>query len=111
MPSISVSAAYLVALFAESIAYGVHVVTFATCMRTWLRRPSRSLPRSTCWPWIVIAISLLALCTLHVALACYHNLWAFTLYHGNAAPGEIFNILSNWITGIRVSYESMSFQG
>ncbi|KZT69499.1 hypothetical protein DAEQUDRAFT_726453 [Daedalea quercina L-15889] len=49
----SISEAQLVALFAESIAYGMHVVTFAICMWTWVHRSStsksaRSCPVNTC---------------------------------------------------------------
>lgn len=104
MPPFSVAEAYLVALCAESIFYGIHGVTFITCMRIWLRRHSRpSPPESTSWPWLAIAVCLLALGTLHMALTCYDNIWAFILYQGNDGPEAILELLYNWVSGSQVS--------
>lgn len=102
-PSIPVAEAYLVALCAESIVYGIHGVTFVACIRIWFRRSKRSLSESTTWPWLVVAISLLVLGTLHLALTCYDIIWAFILYKGSSGPDEIFEILSNWTSVTRVS--------
>lgn len=103
MPPFSVPGAYLVALCTESFFYGMHVITFATCMRIWYRRYKRSSSDSTSWPWVMIAVCQLILGTLHVALTCYLNVWAFVLYHGNGGPDAIFLLLSGWLSGTRVS--------
>ena len=103
MPS-SAAEAYLVALCIESIVYGIHGVTFISCMRIWLRRSKRpSLPGSTSWPWVPIATALFALGTLHLALTCYDNIWAFILYQGNDGPEGVLEVLFNWVSGTRVS--------
>ena len=104
MPSFSAAEAYLVALCIESIVYGIHGVTFISCIRIWLRRSKRpSLPGSTSWPWLPIAATLLVLGTLHLALTCYDNIWAFILYQGDDGPEGVFEVLSNWISGTQVS--------
>ena len=104
MPPFPVAEAFLVALCAESIVYGIHAVTFTTCMRIWLHRSKRpSLPATTSWPRLAIAVSLLTLGTLHLVLTCYDNIWAFILYEGDNGPDGIFEILYSWMSGTQVS--------
>ncbi|KZT69498.1 hypothetical protein DAEQUDRAFT_254530 [Daedalea quercina L-15889] len=102
MSQFTVSEGELVALFTASIVYGIHAVAFAARMRIWLRRSRRTEPEAVRWPWVFIAISLLALGTLHVSLICLHNIEAFLSYHGPNGPEGDFKRLWNWINGLRV---------
>ena len=103
--SFPISEAQLVALFAEGVAYGMHTVTFAICMWTWVHR-SKASRSARSWPWMSIAIALFLVGTLDVSFNLYHNIIAFCLYTGpGGAEGE-FERLSNWVNVLRVSRES-----
>lgn len=100
--SFPISEAQLVALFAEGVAYGMHAVTFAICMWTWVHR-SKASRSARSWPWMSIAIALFLVGTLDVSFNLYHNIIAFCLYTGpGGAEGE-FEMLSNWVNVLRVS--------
>ena len=92
--------AQLAALFMQSIAYGIHMVTFAACMYSWFRRPSGS--RSS-MRWMVVAIALFAIGTCDVSFNFYHNILAFIDYKGSGGADEEFQDASNWVNVMRVS--------
>lgn len=102
MPSLSVSESQLLALFIESIAYGIHIVAFVGCMSTWFLRSRRPLPKAMYWPWVFLAISLFILGTTHVSLLCFHNVLAFIFNHGPDGADAEFERLSSWVYGLRV---------
>ncbi|TFY68961.1 hypothetical protein EVJ58_g701 [Rhodofomes roseus] len=95
-----ISEAQLVALFAESIAYGMHVVTFAFCMYSWVHR-SKASQSARSWPWMSIAIALFIVGTLDVSFNLYHNIIAFILYTGPGGANGEFEKLSNWVNVMR----------
>lgn len=97
-----IAEAQLTALFLQSIAYGLHVFTFAACMYSWLSRPQTS-SASGRWPWMAIAVALFLIGTVDVAFNFYHNLVAFIFYTGPGGPAGEFEDLSSWINVIRVS--------
>ncbi|KAH9915079.1 uncharacterized protein B0H18DRAFT_1042789 [Fomitopsis serialis] len=99
-PAFPITEAQLVALFAESIAYGMHVVTFAICMYSWIHR-SKASKSARSWPWMSIAIALLIVGTLDVSFNLYHNIIAFILYTGPGGPKGEFEKLSNWVNVMR----------
>ena len=94
--------AQLVALFMQSVAYGVHVATFSMCMYTWVKL--RDTPRTArSWPWVAVAVILFLIGTIDVSFNLYHNLLAFVIYDGGRdAQGE-FRDLSDWVDVMRVS--------
>ncbi|EED84757.1 predicted protein [Postia placenta Mad-698-R] len=98
MPVFPIDEAQLVALFMQSVTYGVHVVTFTICM--WkLVKKFRSGQGSAHWPWTVIA--LFANGTVDVSFNLYHNLIAFIFYRGNGGAEEEFTASSTWLNLIR----------
>lgn len=105
MPVFPIDEAQLVALFMQSVTYGVHVVTFTICM--WkLVKKFRSGQGSAHWPWTVIAIALFANGTVDVSFNLYHNLIAFIFYRGNGGAEEEFTASTTWLNLIRVSFAS-----
>lgn len=100
MPVFPIDEAQLVALFMQSVTYGVHVVTFTICM--WkLVKKFRSGQGSAHWPWTVIAIALFANGTVDVSFNLYHNLIAFIFYRGNGGAEEEFTASTTWLNLIR----------
>ncbi|KAH9831467.1 uncharacterized protein C8Q71DRAFT_782682 [Rhodofomes roseus] len=103
MPSLSVSESELLALFTESIAYGIHLVTFLGCISTCFLRSRRSVSKATYWPWVFVAISLFILGSVHVSLLCFHNVLAFIFQHGPDGADAEFERLSSWVYGLQYS--------
>ena len=103
--AISIAEAQLTALFMQSIAYGIHVVTFAACMYTRFRpggasRATSRGPRR--WLWMTIAVAFFLIGTLDVSLNFYHNLFAFIIQNGGEDPNATFNEPTSWINILRV---------
>ncbi|KAH9923360.1 uncharacterized protein B0H18DRAFT_1015365 [Fomitopsis serialis] len=95
-----IAEAQLAALFMQSIAYGIHVVTFAACMYAWFWR-HRTLRASNRWPWMVVAIALFIFGTIDVCFNFYHNLVAFVFFTGPGGANAEFEDISNWINVMR----------
>ncbi|EPS94636.1 hypothetical protein FOMPIDRAFT_93562 [Fomitopsis schrenkii] len=106
VPAFPLAEAQLVALFMQSVAYGVHVATFAMCMYTWFEL--RNTPRtSRSWPWVSVAVVLFFIGTIDVSFNLYHNLLAFVVHDGGQdAQGE-FQDLSDWVDVIRSKIQSV----
>ncbi|OSX68021.1 hypothetical protein POSPLADRAFT_1043180 [Postia placenta MAD-698-R-SB12] len=98
MSAFPTSEAQLVALFMQSVTYGIHVVIFAICM--WkLVEKLKGKRGSVNWPWAFVAIALFVNGTVDVSFNLYHNLLAFTLRDGTV---EGFGELASWISVIRM---------
>ncbi|EPT00308.1 hypothetical protein FOMPIDRAFT_1099091, partial [Fomitopsis schrenkii] len=97
-----IAEAQLTALFMQSIAYGIHMVTFTACMYTWFHRDGATSRGSVRWLWMTIAITFFVIGTLDVTLNFYHNLSAFILQDGGADPNATFSRPSSWINIIRL---------
>ncbi|PCH39048.1 hypothetical protein WOLCODRAFT_141083 [Wolfiporia cocos MD-104 SS10] len=95
-----VTEAQLVALFMQSVTYGIHVATFCICLLT-LFQTSRANNRGFAWPWLVVAVVLFAIGTIDVIFNFYHNLIAFILYTGPGGPSVPFGDISNWLSVMR----------
>ncbi|KIP07584.1 hypothetical protein PHLGIDRAFT_412628 [Phlebiopsis gigantea 11061_1 CR5-6] len=110
MSNIPVDVAQLVALFMESIFYGLYLVTFGMCMYIMLVR-GRSGARQR-GVFIAVAVSMFVVATLDVVLLLVHILYAFVWYHGpGSAIGEFLDI-SVWINAIRlVTYSAQTSIG
>lgn len=97
MSAFPTSEAQLVALFMQSVTYGIHVLIFAICM--WkLVEKLKGNRGSVNWPWAFVAIALFVNGTVDVSFNLYHNLLAFTLRDGTV---EGFGELASWISVIR----------
>lgn len=99
MAGFAMAQAQLAALFMQSIAYGVHMVTFAACMYSWFRRPSGS--RSSI-RWMVVAVAFFVIGTCDVSFNLYHNILAFIDYKGRGGANEEFQDASSWVNVLRV---------
>ncbi|TFY62722.1 hypothetical protein EVJ58_g3677 [Rhodofomes roseus] len=95
MGAFPIPQAQLAALFMQSIAYGIHAVTFAICMYTWFNQSNNSWT-SASRIWLSIAIGLFVIGTCDVAFNFYHNLMAFITAPIGMSPTEVFDQASNW---------------
>lgn len=100
MGGFAMAQAQLAALFMQSVAYGVHMVTFGACMYSWFRRPSDS--RSS-MRWMVVAVAFFVIGTCDVSFNFYHNILAFIEYKGRGGANEEFQDASSWVNVMRVS--------
>lgn len=100
----TIAPAQLAALFMQSVAFGIHMVTFAVCMYTWFCRSSNTgLSRHGSLRWMVIAITFFVIGTCDVSFNFYHNLLAFVKYKGPGGANAEFSDASNWVNVMRVS--------
>ncbi|EJF60330.1 hypothetical protein DICSQDRAFT_137639 [Dichomitus squalens LYAD-421 SS1] len=94
-----IDVAQIVALFLESMFYGLYLVSFGMCMYTMLLK-SRSRHRQRT-VFVVVALLLFIFATLDVALLLRHVLDAFVWYHGpGGAIGE-FSDISYWVNAMK----------
>jgi len=106
-PKFPITEAQLVALFMESVSYGIHVVTFAQCMYTWfVVRHSRG--NSKTWPWMSVAVILFAIGTLDVSFNLAHNIMAFIFSSGEGGAEIAFEHSSNWVNVMRSVWARLS---
>ncbi|KAH9948559.1 hypothetical protein B0H21DRAFT_707667 [Amylocystis lapponica] len=89
----------------QSVVYGIHVVTFMTCVLMLYRRTSTCMSRRHNWFMLWITVTLFVIGTLDVAFDLYHNLVAFVFYKGPGGAEQDFTHISNWanVTRIEVS--------
>lgn len=99
LSDIPIAEGQLIALFMQSIAYGVHLVTFVICVSTLLDRPNGRLHlmSSAYGPWLLIAIALFVVGTIDVSFTFYHSLVAFIFYTGQGGAARVFDDISNWV--------------
>ncbi|KAM5540140.1 hypothetical protein V8D89_006280 [Ganoderma adspersum] len=102
-----VDVAQLVALFLESIFYGIYLVSFGMCMYLMLVNPrSRQGKRIV---FLLVALLLFVFATLDVSIQLRHVLHAFIWYSGpGGAIGE-FSDLSYWLNAMKsVTYNAQT---
>ncbi|PCH39074.1 hypothetical protein WOLCODRAFT_110525 [Wolfiporia cocos MD-104 SS10] len=97
----SVSEAQLVALFIQSVTYGIHVATFFTCILALLQK-LKANNRTFAWPWLIVAVVLYIIGTIDVIFNFYRNLTAFILYTGPGGSSVPFGNISNWLPVMRM---------
>lgn len=105
--SFPIDEAQLVALFMESVAYGVYLVTLGQCLRILLwgsasRDGGLSLKRNINWPMLIVALLLATFATLDVAFGLRHVLDAFIYYKGPGGAKAEFANISYWIQVMKV---------
>ncbi|KAH9913022.1 uncharacterized protein B0H18DRAFT_1216689 [Fomitopsis serialis] len=100
MGALPIAEAQLVALFMQSVTYGVHMVTFAICIYTWFSRSSSSWT-SASRIWLSVAIAFFVIGTCDVSFNLYHNLMAFVLPTASSGANTVFDQASNWVNVIR----------
>ncbi|KZT05406.1 uncharacterized protein LAESUDRAFT_702231 [Laetiporus sulphureus 93-53] len=96
MAKFPVAEAELVAIITESITYGIHISTFATCIWT-LFRTSKTLGRETNVTLLFFSITLFVIGTLDISFNIYRNLSAFIFYTGPGGANHVDEEVSNWV--------------
>ncbi|KAH9841155.1 uncharacterized protein C8Q71DRAFT_890987 [Rhodofomes roseus] len=100
MPPFPISEAELVALFMESVTWGIQIVTFTQCV--WaLFETAKGGPRRVNVTLLTWAIALFVWGTLDISFSVYRNLTAFIYYTGPGGSNEIFNQISDYATVLR----------
>ncbi|KAI0060403.1 hypothetical protein BV25DRAFT_1827890 [Artomyces pyxidatus] len=90
MPDITIEAAIIIALFMESVFYGLYLVTFGICMRVLLFKKSATARRPTL---IAVALLLFIIATMNIAFSLRHVLDAFVWYKGpGGAEAQLYDI-------------------
>ncbi|EED84797.1 predicted protein [Postia placenta Mad-698-R] len=100
MSTFPIAEAQLVALFMQSVTYGIHAVTFSVCIWKLIDK-LRSGKGHVNWPWIFVAVALFTIGTVDVSFNLYHNLSAFIFYKGPGGAEEEFMAFSSWINVMR----------
>jgi len=96
-PAFPVNEAQLVALFVESVAYGIYLVTFGMCVRLlfWDSRGERK--RHLNWPLVLTTFLIFVFATFDVAFGLRHALVAFVFYSGAGGSAEAYETISDWV--------------
>ena len=100
--SLGISEAQLIALFLESVFWGIHFVTFISCLNTLFRDVDHGYSMHARRNFIVGASSVLLLvATFDVALLVHNVLDAFIYFDGPGGATERFDNMESWNTAIR----------
>ncbi|KAI0715707.1 hypothetical protein C8Q72DRAFT_190678 [Fomitopsis betulina] len=97
MSNFGIDAAQLVALFMESVAWGMQCITVTLCVCTLVSK-SRDSQRPVNLHLLAYALVLFGLGTLDIGLAVYRNLQAFVYSSG---AGAVFGQISDYVTVLR----------
>ncbi|PSS29864.1 hypothetical protein EW026_g7441 [Hermanssonia centrifuga] len=98
--SFPITVAQTVALFLESIFYGIYLVTLGHCSRTLLFESDRFvLKRRKEIKWIMVTAALLMaiVATLNVSFILRHILNAFIYYKGPGGATAELSDIGNWV--------------
>jgi len=92
-----VNEAQIVALFMESVAYGVYMVTFAFAVRILFFTKRFKWSSVNNWALASATLALAIFATLDVALGLRHCLDAFIFYQGPGGSNAEFADISYWV--------------
>ncbi|KAH8105363.1 hypothetical protein BXZ70DRAFT_520696 [Cristinia sonorae] len=96
-----IDVAQIVALFLESVFYGIYLVTFGLCVNVLLfskhTRPGGRRKHRFLSPFFLVALLLFIIATLDEALLLRHVLDAFVWYKGPGGAKEEFADISYWV--------------
>ena len=108
MSSFPINLAQLVALFVESVTWGIQIVTFTQCVwalfATAKNNGGRRRVNITLLAW---AVALFIWGTLDISFAVYRNITAFVYYTGPGGSIVIFSQISDYVTVLRVRHFSL----
>lgn len=101
---LDIASAQLATLFAQSVCYGLYVVTVGFTIRYLLRTVSSPTrwrrPDEIRWFFVIIAVALFVNCTFNMALTFVRVIGAFVDFDGEA--GDYFSQVSSWINVVKV---------
>ncbi|KAH8105362.1 hypothetical protein BXZ70DRAFT_1043500 [Cristinia sonorae] len=96
-----IDVAQIVALFLESVFYGIYLVTFGLCVNVLLfsehTRPGGDRKYRLLSPFFIVALLLFIIATLDEALLLRHVLDAFIWYKGAGGAKAEFADISYWV--------------
>lgn len=92
--SFAVDEAQLVALFLESLFYGIYLVTLFVCVRVlFWDSQGKGFKKKVNWSLVVVALLMAVFSTLDVTLGLKHACDAFIFFQGPGGPnGEFADI-------------------
>lgn len=99
MSDFPIDTAQLVALFLESLFYGIYIVTFGMCIQALLFTGRAHASRR--YYLLIVALLLFTFATLDVAFLLRHVLDAFIWYKGPGGPKEEFADISYWVNAMK----------
>ncbi|KAJ7903797.1 hypothetical protein B0H14DRAFT_3421976 [Mycena olivaceomarginata] len=99
MEDFPITEAQIVALFMESVFWGIYLVTFFLSLRSLLFTNNFERRRFSTinWPMVVVVFAMCSFATLDVAVGLLHNIQAFVLYKGAGGAAEEFSNISDWV--------------
>jgi len=98
-----VTEAQIVALFMESVFYGIYLVSLFYCMRALLwSQVNRKMKNDINWPMLVVTLLLATFATLDVAFGLRHVLDAFIFYKGPGGAATELEDISYWVNVMKV---------
>ena len=101
MSAFPVDEAQIVALFMESVAYGIYLVTLGMCVQVLFWGRSEEKKRLN-WPLITVTALMFIFATFDVAFGLRHNLDAFIFYKGAGGADAEFEDISYWVNVMKV---------
>jgi len=103
--------AQIVALFVESVFYGMFLITFFHCLRVLLWEDGHIKSwRRLHWKMVIASLLMFSFASLDVAFGLRHNIEAFIYFQGGAI--EDFEKLSYWVNVMKmVDYVGQTFVG
>lgn len=105
MGPLSIGDAQLPALLVESIFYGIHIVTFFTCIRGLLydSKSNRKPMRYVSVPMIFVVSLIFASSTLYLASGFIGNMEFFIYTRGSYGNTELNQLRCDWLMFLKVS--------
>ncbi|THG98149.1 hypothetical protein EW026_g4000 [Hermanssonia centrifuga] len=95
-----ITVAQIVALFMESIFYGIYLVTLGHCLKALLCKKDKFIfksRREIKWIMVIVAFLMATFATLDVAFGLRHNLDAFIYYTGPGGATAEFGNITYWV--------------
>lgn len=103
MHNFPITEARLIALFLQSVTYGIHMLTFTICIWTLFKRTG--VRRILCsWSWFYVATALFIVGTVDVLFNLCHNVSAFVNNnHSEGNAKAVFLQISSRVNIMRVN--------
>ncbi|KAF8191516.1 hypothetical protein K438DRAFT_1830649 [Mycena galopus ATCC 62051] len=103
MENFPITEAQIVALFLESVFWGIYLVTFFLCLRSLLFDSNLDWKRfaNINWPMLIVTMIMSVFATLDVAVGLLHNIQAFIQYTGSGGAAEEFSHISDWVNIVK----------
>ncbi|KAF9460429.1 hypothetical protein BDZ94DRAFT_1324126 [Collybia nuda] len=104
MAHFRISEAQIISLFLESVAWGILLICFISCMKTLLFTPD-GVKRRGAINWQMLSVSVLTflVATFDISIALYHNIVAFVQFTGPGGPDAELTNISDWVNVMKTA--------